>query len=121
MAGNTGPWFTCSPPTVVLLCAWASISPSGVNPARSATTKQSKNGLKNWLARIGRDRKSTRLNSSHGSNSYAVFCLKKKKNKDETKRNRTYQHGLKNHPMDQKRFVCDPRKVKVVATKAGSN
>src|SRR5438128_6067156 len=27
------------------------------------------------------DRKSTRLNSSHGSNSYAVFCLKKKKNK----------------------------------------
>src|SRR5438128_5909536 len=25
------------------------------------------------------DRKSTRLNSSHGSNSYAVFCLKKKK------------------------------------------
>src|SRR5207245_8933186 len=27
----------------------------------------------------GRDRKSTRLNSSHGSISYAVFCLKKKK------------------------------------------
>src|SRR5207245_7968397 len=26
------------------------------------------------------DRKSTRLNSSHGSISYAVFCLKKKKN-----------------------------------------
>src|SRR5438128_8137423 len=29
---------------------------------------------------IPRDRKSTRLNSSHGSISYAVFCLKKKKN-----------------------------------------
>src|SRR5438128_3652555 len=29
----------------------------------------------------GRDRKSTRLNSSHGSISYAVFCLKKKKTK----------------------------------------
>src|SRR5438128_6892950 len=28
-----------------------------------------------------RDRKSTRLNSSHGSISYAVFCLKKKKTK----------------------------------------
>src|SRR6266852_5383654 len=28
-----------------------------------------------------RDRKSTRLNSSHGSISYAVFCLKKKNNK----------------------------------------
>src|SRR5699024_12754042 len=27
------------------------------------------------------DRKSTRLNSSHVSNSYAVFCLKKKHNK----------------------------------------
>src|SRR5207245_4496662 len=29
-----------------------------------------------------RDRKSTRLNSSHGSISYAVFCLKKKKKKN---------------------------------------
>src|SRR2546426_7501061 len=31
-----------------------------------------------------RDRKSTRLNSSHLVISYAVFCLKKKKNKDHT-------------------------------------
>src|SRR5207245_11243073 len=29
----------------------------------------------------GEDRKSTRLNSSHGSISYAVFCLKKKTKK----------------------------------------
>src|SRR4051794_41592588 len=29
---------------------------------------------------VRRDRKSTRLNSSHPSISYAVFCLKKKKN-----------------------------------------
>src|SRR5207245_7258380 len=29
------------------------------------------------------DRKSTRLNSSHGSISYAVFCLKKKKKKQQ--------------------------------------
>src|SRR6266852_2871332 len=29
-------------------------------------------------AHVGLDRKSTRLNSSHGSISYAVFCLKKK-------------------------------------------
>src|SRR2546422_3763839 len=28
---------------------------------------------------VGGDRKSTRLNSSHGYISYAVFCLKKKK------------------------------------------
>src|SRR5690349_23998177 len=32
------------------------------------------------LLRRGRDRKSTRLNSSHVEISYAVFCLKKKKN-----------------------------------------
>src|SRR2546422_8095433 len=31
------------------------------------------------LAGLGGDRKSTRLNSSHGYISYAVFCLKKKK------------------------------------------
>src|SRR2546422_5690644 len=30
------------------------------------------------------DRKSTRLNSSHGYISYAVFCLKKKKKKNKT-------------------------------------
>src|SRR5690242_21030704 len=30
---------------------------------------------------VNEDRKSTRLNSSHMSISYAVFCLKKKKNK----------------------------------------
>src|SRR2546430_10287376 len=29
---------------------------------------------------LGRDRKSTRLNSSHSQISYAVFCLKQKKN-----------------------------------------
>src|SRR2546421_8826390 len=40
----------------------------------------------------GRDRKSTRLNSSHDQISYAVFCLKKKKK--ETARNSpdTEQH-----------------------------
>src|SRR5438132_9651809 len=32
-----------------------------------------------------RDRKSTRLNSSHTVISYAVFCLKKKKNDKQTK------------------------------------
>src|SRR3712207_9016393 len=39
---------------------------SGVNPALSGS-------------REPRDRKSTRLNSSHANISYAVFCLKKKK------------------------------------------
>src|SRR2546430_10413182 len=36
-------------------------------------------GRQRLLAR-GRDRKSTRLNSSHSQISYAVFCLKKKNN-----------------------------------------
>src|SRR5687768_18285345 len=37
-----------------------------------------------------KDRKSTRLNSSHGYISYAVFCLKKKKNKKKKKINNNY-------------------------------
>src|SRR2546429_6492511 len=37
-------------------------------------------GVKGHVQHAGRvDRKSTRLNSSHGYISYAVFCLKKKK------------------------------------------
>src|SRR2546429_1843499 len=37
---------------------------------------------RSWATgRRRRDRKSTRLNSSHGYISYAVFCLKKKKKK----------------------------------------
>src|SRR3712207_7330657 len=36
---------------------------------------------------LSRDRKSTRLNSSHANISYAVFCLKKKKKN--TKKNKT--------------------------------
>src|SRR3712207_9093192 len=35
-----------------------------------------------------RDRKSTRLNSSHANISYAVFCLKKKKQTQEYQRSR---------------------------------
>src|SRR3712207_8283858 len=46
--------------------------------------------LSAWPARLGRrDRKSTRLNSSHANISYAVFCLKKKKkNKQDNVRDR---------------------------------
>src|SRR2546427_8835661 len=45
------------------------------SPTRAATPEE------NWCAVCSRtDRKSTRLNSSHSQISYAVFCLKKKKN-----------------------------------------
>src|SRR5438309_6475268 len=40
-----------------------------------------------YLRETAQDRKSTRLNSSHSSISYAVFCLKKKKMK-------IYMNGL---------------------------
>src|SRR5687768_17744700 len=40
-----------------------------------------------------RDRKSTRLNSSHGYISYAVFCLKKKKKKYKEKKKEKLTHN----------------------------
>src|SRR5690554_7425349 len=57
-------WFasSASPPVATTSC-W---------PSWRATTRR------------GRDRKSTRLNSSHVRISYAVFCLKKKKKKKKT-------------------------------------
>src|SRR2546422_4934201 len=39
-----------------------------------------------WKRPVQGDRKSTRLNSSHGYISYAVFCLKKKKKKKSKQR-----------------------------------
>src|SRR2546422_4119152 len=45
----------------------------------------------------GKDRKSTRLNSSHGYISYAVFCLKKKK---KSKSRTPPKHIKKSEPID---------------------
>src|SRR3989475_6684993 len=45
----------------------------------AAELQEAAPGRPNVVAQI--DRKSTRLNSSHSQISYAVFCLKKKKNK----------------------------------------
>src|SRR4051794_40739709 len=42
------------------------------------TAEGSLNEVHSMLQRVREDRKSTRLNSSHPSISYAVFCLKKK-------------------------------------------
>src|SRR5262245_65189148 len=52
-------------------------SPSGADPRRHDAPGQR------------RDRKSTRLNSSHLGISYAVFCLKKKKQKKKSKIHKT--------------------------------
>ena len=43
-------------------------------------------GIVEEVGEILEDRKSTRLNSSHRCISYAVFCLKKKKNKKKIKK-----------------------------------
>src|SRR5438552_14924020 len=45
-----------------------------------------------------RDRKSTRLNSSHQIISYAVFCLKKKKKQQYSKLPTTNQNQKHTHP-----------------------
>src|SRR5207249_12008354 len=58
--------------------------------ARSCSSvSASPTSLATWQAR---DRKSTRLNSSHVSISYAVFCLKKKKKKKENNNLSTETH-----------------------------
>src|SRR5438552_7934716 len=62
--------------------------PSRPHPAQRlrlrAVHRRSRGALRGREARLhrDRDRKSTRLNSSHQIISYAVFCLKKKKNKE---------------------------------------
>src|SRR2546421_4122087 len=52
--------------------------PSGVAPAQHDEALVEK-ALRRAVLGRRRDRKSTRLNSSHDQISYAVFCLKKKK------------------------------------------
>src|SRR2546430_8357367 len=44
--------------------------------------------IRSSFAVLVRDRKSTRLNSSHSQISYAVFCLKKKRRQDPDSRRR---------------------------------
>src|SRR2546429_6651083 len=51
-------------------CSMSSTTTSAPRATTSTATRRSSSA---------RDRKSTRLNSSHGYISYAVFCLKKKK------------------------------------------
>src|SRR2546429_3936154 len=49
-------------------------------------------------AHAPQDRKSTRLNSSHGYISYAVFCLKKKKTTHRPVLPRSTAHDTRRHP-----------------------
>src|SRR3712207_8062755 len=75
-------WFTPiaaavrNPPSddsLVAFCRALHFALDGV-PSSVLTQCLQRKGMRQW-----QDRKSTRLNSSHANISYAVFCLKKKK------------------------------------------
>src|SRR5205809_4944022 len=55
-------------------------SPQHMSVCLGNRTRKSGTTLSKMTLSSLQDRKSTRLNSSHGYISYAVFCLKKKKN-----------------------------------------
>src|SRR3989449_8225347 len=67
--------------------------------SRSSTVKQRGAAMssKQMAPKVGADRKSTRLNSSHGYISYAVFCLKKKKTYN-TNKERHQQPTVRKQP-----------------------
>src|SRR5206468_12779063 len=63
-------------PISLRVCVSRGLGPAaGEIPGRTAPRRQRRHVA---AARSTRDRKSTRLNSSHDQTSYAVFCLKKK-------------------------------------------
>src|SRR5437868_10521057 len=77
-------FFTDPAPTDIYTLSYTTLfrSPTQVETVENAAKKMGLGAFslldatRNW--RRKRDRKSTRLNSSHVSISYAVFCLKKK-------------------------------------------
>src|SRR5438067_2733847 len=71
------------------------LEPAARHRARRAAVRERLRAAAGRVAREPQDRKSTRLNSSHVSISYAVFCLKKKK-KQRKRNNLTNQTRLYN-------------------------
>src|SRR3712207_7871442 len=74
---------TCTPSEISVDCLSNSVTVN-VTAIREWTVYSDED----WISchptgSIDPDRKSTRLNSSHANISYAVFCLKKKKNKSQ--------------------------------------
>src|SRR2546429_4596194 len=72
---------------------------AGLGPAGGPAPRRG-GGRRGRAAGVAEDRKSTRLNSSHGYISYAVFCLKKKKKS----RNSTH---ARSHPTKQSTHDCE--------------
>src|SRR2546421_7839551 len=63
---------------------WIRVAPTLVDDEPATLWQRRGRGVFDFHAQ--RDRKSTRLNSSHDQISYAVFCLKKKKKKKKKKK-----------------------------------
>src|SRR2546422_7699061 len=77
---------------------------TGLGPYEGATVRVDPSGKVYVLIGVASqgqgDRKSTRLNSSHGYISYAVFCLKKKKKK------KSYNQPRTRHTIDTSGKRC---------------
>src|SRR5438128_5609453 len=86
--------YTLSLHDALPIFADSSLAPAGQHVV-SAYVQYAPYHLKGRPEGLPQDRKSTRLNSSHGSISYAVFCLKKKKKKLNSIRN-TIQYNTLN-------------------------
>src|SRR3989449_6610224 len=74
-----------------------------------ARASSSSRGTSSRRPITARDRKSTRLNSSHGYISYAVFCLKKKKKQQKTTSIRS-QFRVTKHTYHDSDQVLNPSK-----------
>src|SRR6267154_5202866 len=70
------------PPRSTLFPYTTLFRPRSAGRCRSCAPAAAEPGDRRTAGGRVRDRKSTRLNSSHPSISYAVFCLKKKKHTD---------------------------------------
>src|SRR3712207_8198043 len=68
--------------TVQLQSADIRLAPAADPTARHLHPAEGGRGSRSLHGTRRRDRKSTRLNSSHANISYAVFCLKKKQHED---------------------------------------
>src|SRR5258708_21010321 len=91
------PRSTLFPYTTLFRSLWAAAPMIAYALSRPVPTRRSTLSPEDreWLQSVARktDRKSTRLNSSHQIISYAVFCLKKKKNHQSPKYSTITQEG----------------------------
>src|SRR2546422_11653051 len=76
------PRSTLFPYTTLFRSGWSRRNGGGLRDPGATATKLVSGLRLHWVS--DQDRKSTRLNSSHGYISYAVFCLKKKKKTSHT-------------------------------------